>query len=97
MPAKTGGDRSFWTNLKQNGSTGYATHRSIVGSDSGFSIVCSILQKPRVIILRMDQRMRMGTSTCPIQGSPLVIAAQARWSFTGLRVEKSGTTCAKAI
>jgi len=32
MPASKGGDRSFWTNLKPNGSTGYATRRSISGS-----------------------------------------------------------------
>jgi hypothetical protein len=33
MPASKGGERSSWTNLKPNGSTGYATLGSILGSE----------------------------------------------------------------
>ena len=39
-----------------------------------FNIVCYILQKPRFIVITMDQ----GTGTCPVQGSPLAISRPAR-------------------
>jgi len=53
-----------------------------------FNIVCYILQKPRFIIIRMDQGTGMGTSPCPIQVSPLVIAQPGRDGRSpALRVE----------
>jgi len=43
-----------------------------------FNIVCCILQKPRFIIITMDQGTGKGTSTCPVQGSPFVIGQPGR-------------------
>ena len=43
-----------------------------------FNIVCYILQKHGCIIIPMDQGTGMGTSTRPVQGSPLVIAQRGR-------------------
>jgi len=53
-----------------------------------FNIVCYILQKPRSIIIRMDQGTGMGTNPFQIQGSPLVIAQPGRDGISpALRVE----------
>ena len=43
-----------------------------------FNIVCYILQKPRFIMITMDQGTGKGTSTCPVEGSPLPMSQPGR-------------------
>ena len=43
-----------------------------------FNIVCYFLQKPRFIIIPMDQGTGVGASTRPVQGSPFVVAQPVR-------------------
>jgi hypothetical protein len=43
-----------------------------------FNIVCYILQKPRFIIIPMDQGTGMGTSTRPVQSPRFVLAQPGR-------------------
>lgn len=64
-----------------------------------FNIVCYILQKPRFIIITMDQGTGKGTSTCPIQGDSLAISQAGRdGSSPGPRgAQLSGPICAEAI
>jgi hypothetical protein len=56
------------------GSTQAAYEAATSAPIGRFNIVCYILQKPRFIIITMDQGTGKGTNTCPVQGSSLVIA-----------------------
>ena len=71
-----------WTKHAADGRDFGATQAAFEAATSApigrFNIVCYILQKPRFIIIRMDQGTGMGTNPCPIQGSPLVIAQPGR-------------------
>jgi hypothetical protein len=81
-----------WTKHAAEGRDFGATQAAFEAAKSApigrFNIVCYILQKPRFIIIRMDQGTGMGTNPCQIQGSPLVIAQPGRDGISPrLRVE----------